>query len=65
MSKVNAHVDGEGFTMTQPGGVGAPPPYGAPPGNRNFPSQPYLKSVLFTQDAFLNNVPSSDNITSM
>ena len=39
MSKVNNHVDGEGFTMTQPGAMGAPPPYGAPPGNRNLQSQ--------------------------
>ena len=46
MSKVSTHVDGEGFTMTQPGATGPPPPYGAPPGNRNFSHLSHFSYII-------------------
>ena len=46
MAKVNTHVDGEGYTLTQPAGMGAPPPYGAPPGNIGFLTKNYFLDLL-------------------
>ena len=64
MSKVNTHVDGEGFPLTQPAGMGAPPPYGAPPGNIDFLAKNYFLDLLrvFYYRTFFRNNDSSKNL---
>ena len=54
-------MDGEGFTLTQPAGMGAPPPYGAPPGNISFIAKNYFLDPLqvFSKGTFFRSIASS------